>query len=109
MSEGVKHDSEKPRMALIPSGPLLEVGKVFTFGAKKYTDHNWRGGINYSRILSAAMRHLLALNEREDIDQESGLKHAAHVCANMMFLLYFQEQNRVELDDRYKKETDENK
>lgn len=105
MSQGTKHDTEKPKTNLIPSEAIEQEAWIFTFGATKYGDYNWTKGINYSRIISAAMRHLLAINRGEDVDPESGRPHAAHVRANMAFLLQFMKENRTELDDRYKVKT----
>ena len=36
MSEGRKYDGEKPQLYLLPPKSITEVGKVLTFGAKKY-------------------------------------------------------------------------
>jgi hypothetical protein len=38
MAEGRKYDGDKLRYDLIPVGPLAEVAKVYTIGAKKYAD-----------------------------------------------------------------------
>lgn len=100
--QGTKHDQNKPIISLIPSHAIEQEGLVFTFGSKKYGDYNWTNGINYSRLISAAMRHLLAINRGEDLDPESGLPHAAHVRANMAMLLQFQVEDRTQLDNRYK-------
>lgn len=98
----IKHDSDKPRMDLLDSDFLLGVSDVLTFGAKKYASHNWRSGIAYSRLISAAMRHLAAINRGENIDSESGLHHVDHLACCVMFLSNFMHTGRTELDDRYK-------
>jgi hypothetical protein len=101
--EGTKNDIEKPALSLLPSSMLLEVGEVLTFGAEKYTAHNWRNGIHLSRLTSAALRHILAFNEGEDMDEESGLSHLAHAICNLAFALE-QIKNPVKYDaydDRY--------
>ncbi len=41
---GIKHDQEKPDMSLLSSIAMLKMAEVMTFGKKKYTAHNWRGG-----------------------------------------------------------------
>lgn len=104
LTEGAKYDSGKPTTALLPSKPLLEVAKVLDFGAKKYDSHNWRKGINYSRVFSAAQRHLLAWNEGEDLDKETNISHLAHAACNILFLLEYTLSGKVDFDDRYKKE-----
>lgn len=99
---GIKHDNEKPMLALIPPRALEEEGHVWTFGAKKYGNWNWKKGLAYTRIISAMLRHTLALMRGEDIDSESGRHHAAHIrcCAGMLLEFHF--TGRIELDDRDK-------
>jgi hypothetical protein len=77
--------------------------QAMAFGAAKYDRHNWCGGIAFSRIYSALQRHLIAWNDGEDNDGESGLSHLDHAgaCLNMlqgMTVLH------PELDDRYRRE-----
>lgn len=99
--EGLKYDAEKPRMDLISSKALIELARVLTYGAKKYDSHNWRKGIAYSRIIAAIYRHLVAYNDGETYDKETGISHAAHAMCELMFLLEF-EHTHPELDDRFK-------
>lgn len=109
MSQGKKNDAEKVPMDLLSHEALVEIAKVFGFGAKKYARHNYRGGIAYSRLVAAAYRHLGAFNSGEDVDPESGLPHVAHLgCCVVMLLDMLREH--PELDDRYKptKEIPEN-
>jgi hypothetical protein len=102
-NKAVKHDEEKAIMALIPSEALFEIGKVYTFGAKKYSAHNWRGGFNYIRVASAALRHIYAWLSGEDKDPESGFSHLAHAVCCLMMLITFQ-ITKTGTDDRYKKD-----
>ncbi len=103
MSEGRKDDAAKPRVDLLDADFLLMVGNVMGFGAQKYAAHNWRGGIAYSRLIAAALRHLLAILKGEDLDPESGFPHTAHLGCCVMFL-HWMMANRKDLDDRYKNE-----
>lgn len=98
-----KHDSAKVRMELLSPVALEELSKVLTFGAKKYASHNWRKGLVWSRLLGAALRHLLAFMGGQDKDPETGISHINHAMCNLMFLSEF-EHTHPELDDRYKKE-----
>lgn len=98
--DGLKHDTKKPPLTLLDPSALTEIAWVLHFGAEKYGRHNWRGGIRYTRLLDAAMRHLLAINRGEDTDPESGLPHAAHAGCCIMFLIWMM-QNRPDLDDRH--------
>lgn len=98
---GVKHDSDKPRMSLLDRHALEEIARVMGFGAKKYAAHNWRKGLEMSRLLDAALRHINAYNDGEDKDPESGLSHLAHAGCCVMFALRM-EKDRPDLDDRFK-------
>lgn len=99
--KGIKHDQGKNRLELLSSHAIEEIGKVLTFGAKKYADHNWRGGLTYSRCLGATFRHLFAYLRGENKDPETGLSHISHALCELMFLSDF-EHTRPDLDDRYK-------
>lgn len=99
--KGAKHDGAKTRLELVDAIAIEGLGDVLTFGAKKYAAHNWRGGIEYSRILGALKRHLSAIERGEDIDPESGLPHVDHLGCCWMFLSNFM-KTRPDLDDRWK-------
>jgi len=96
---GYKHDKQKVRMDLLPHGPLTQVAEVMTYGAKKYEEYNWAYGMQYSRIYSAAQRHLFAWYQGEDEDPETELSHLAHAICNLLFLLQY-ETTHPERDDR---------
>ncbi len=88
-------------MELLPHGPLVEVAEVLDFGARKYSRNGWRDGMDWSRLLGAAFRHLGACNSGEDKDPETGLSHLAHLACCTLFLLEYQAKGIGE-DDRYK-------
>lgn len=100
-SGGVKNDAGKPRADLLPSAALLEVAKVLNFGATKYADNNWRKGFSWSRLYGAAMRHILAHKDGENVDSESGLSHLSHAACCLLFLLEH-ELKGLGNDDRHK-------
>ena len=88
MSEGIKYDNDKPEYGLLPPHALEEVAKVLTFGAKKYDRENWKKLDDLQRrYFDAAQRHLWALKRSEKHDPESGLHHAAHALACLLFYL----------------------
>lgn len=101
MSQGTKFDNGKPMLALIPARAIIEVGKVMSYGAKKYGSHNYLGGISHLRLLSAALRHTWAYISGEDNDIESGLPHWAHACACFLMLGEMIVEH-PSLDDRFK-------
>lgn len=98
---GIKHDQNKSRLDLIDAEFLEGLGHVLRFGANKYATHNWRGGINYSRLIGAAYRHLGAINRGEDIDGESSMPHIYHLACCVMFLAAMM-RHRPDLDDRWR-------
>ncbi len=101
---GIKYDQEKPDFSLLSSVALTEVAKVMTYGKRKYDSHNWRKGLNNSRLFAAAMRHGFSWLGGEDLDPETGLSHLAHMACCAMMLL----ENmllRPQLDDRWKHES----
>jgi hypothetical protein len=100
MAEAQKFDTEKPRLDLIDSEFLEGLGSVLGFGAKKYAPHNWRKGIEHSRLIAAAYRHLGAINRGDHVDEESGLFHVHHLACCVMFLSWMQ-VHRPDLDDTY--------
>jgi len=97
----MKFDTDKLPVNLLSTEALNQTAAVLKFGADKYHAHNWRDGFAWSRPLAAAMRHIMAFNDGEDKDPESGLSHLAHAACCIMFLLEF-EKTHPELDDRYK-------
>lgn len=101
MAEGLKYDSEKPRVDLLDPLALEGLSKVLTFGAKKYAVNNWRGGLSYSRLLGAALRHAFEIMKGNDIDDESGLPHIDHLGCCWMFLSNMM-KTRPDMDDRWK-------
>ena len=101
MSKGNKSDSGKPSISLIPSIALVEEARVLDFGKRKYAEHNWRKGIEWSRIIDGILRHIVAYKEGQTHDPETGISHMAHVRCGAGFLLDY-EVNHPELDDRYK-------
>lgn len=84
--EGIKHDTEKPMMSLLPFDALDEVAKVLTYGAKKYSPDGWRK-VEIDRYKSALIRHLSAYLQGEELDPESNLSHVAHMACNALFLV----------------------
>jgi len=84
---GAKLDAGKIRAGLVVGGfanALLEVGKVGTYGANKYTPNGWRSvPEGFDRYTDAMYRHLL-YEATEDFDPESELLHAAHAAWNAL-------------------------
>lgn len=99
---GIKYDSGKPRVDLVPYELLEEVGMVMGFGCDKYGEANWAKGIHYSRLIAAAERHLGKFKQGIDLDDETNLSHVAHAATNLGFLLWMA-RHRPDLDNRWVK------
>jgi len=99
--EGKKYDGEKPRMYLLPPKALVEVAKVLTFGASKYDEHNWKKLDNLqNRYTGAALRHIFAHMDGEELDPETELDHLSHAVCCLLFKL----EAKLEDETRRKEE-----
>lgn len=103
LESGTKYDSGKLPLDLLDPVALEGLAAVLAFGAKKYASHNWRGGISYSRLTAALLRHTFAILRGERIDPESGLPHINHVGCCWMFLSNMM-ATRPDMDDLHKYE-----
>lgn len=94
--------SRKTPLRLLPRVALEEEAWAFAHGAKKYGAWNWRepGRRPKATVYAeAAMRHLLAWLDGEDLDEESGRSHLAHARAGLGILLDAKARGTME-DDR---------
>jgi hypothetical protein len=102
MSEkGLRFNEGKTRIDLVPPSAILALSDAMTDGAKKYSEHNWRKGMEWSKPYASAQRHMLAFWKGEDINPDSGVSHLAHAMANLAFLIEYMETHK-QYDDRYK-------
>lgn len=97
--KALRYNDGKKRYDLLEPFAIDKLVEVFTFGAKKYADHNWLKGLKWSNITSSLKRHLAAYEQGEDFDKESGLLHIQHVAWNAMALLSHYKYH-PQLDDR---------
>lgn|SRR3990167_7643468 len=87
--EAKRFDNDKLRLDLIPPSTIEAIGKILTFGAKKYGDNNWKLGMDWSRCIASLKRHLHAFEKGIDFDEESGQLHMSHVLTNAAFLVEY--------------------
>lgn len=88
--EGKKYDLGKPDLSLLPKEFLEATAQAFMHGEKKYGRYNYLNGMEWHRLVAAALRHITAFNEGEDFDAESGYSHLGHASACLAMLLTFQ-------------------
>ncbi len=103
MSSAIKHDKGKAPLSLIPFEALEAEALVMRFGAEKYGRDNWRGGMEWTRCIDAALRHIHAFANGEDSDPETGYSHLAHARCCLAFLLAYQVKE-LGTDDRVGKQ-----
>lgn len=97
---GKKYDQGKAPLNLLSNYALEEVARVLAFGAQKYEPWNWAKGLNYSRVIAAAKRHIAEWENGVDMDPESKTNHLANAACNLIFLLDYIARDMKELDDR---------
>lgn len=98
------YDDGKPPLANLPPEGIRAVAMVQAYGHRKYRDYNnYRKGMEVSRNLSCAMRHIMAYMDGEDLDPESMESHLAHAACRCMFVIQ-NLKDGVAVDDRYRKD-----
>ena len=101
---GLKADFGKPRYDLLSEIALEEIAKVLSHGSKKYAPDNWRNGIEYRRLIRAAIGHILKFSKGEDIDPDTGEDNLLHLAEAGCCIMFLIEMRLIhpELDDRFK-------
>lgn len=73
---------------------------VLESGEKKYSAFNWAKGLHFLGVMASANRHWFAMDILEqEFDEESGIDHVYHLLTNILFINYFAEDGRVDLND----------
>jgi hypothetical protein len=85
---GTKHDDGKADLSLLPKVGLEAEAKALMFGEKKYGRYSYTMGFDSHRLVAAAMRHIVAYQDGEDLDSESGLSHLAHAKACLAMMIH---------------------
>lgn len=84
-----RKNSNKIKLHLMPPEWELELAKVFTQGAAKYSDNNWLRGMPYSWCISSAKRHLNKFLLGESHDEETSCHHLAHAAWNLLAIMSY--------------------
>ncbi len=110
--QGTKFDEGKPDLSLIPMAALKEEAIGFMLGTRKYGRYQYASGLEASRLVGAALRHIHAWMEGEEVDPESGASHLGHARCCLAMLLHCQQlgtlkdnrlgkgQENVKVEDR---------
>lgn len=79
-STGGQKGVKEARYDLIPAGPEHELAVLFGRGARKYEDHQWRSGYEWSKSIAAISRHFNEFKQGRDYDVCSNdLSGCSHV------------------------------
>lgn len=104
--EAMRFNDNKMRFDLIPAEGLLELARVYTVGAAKYDDNNWRKGMPFSKCIASLERHWNLWKSGKEVDKEMGTAHLAQVAWNAFTLLTYC-LTKTGTDDRVKFAIDE--
>ena len=78
---------KKIPMSTLSCPVIMEMALGMQEGSLKYGRHNYRvAGVSASMYYDAAMRHLMAWWEGEDIDPESGVSHVIKAMTSLCVL-----------------------
>lgn len=86
---GLRFNSGKNQLELIPAEWIWALGSVLTAGAKKYAPRNWEKGMKKSILVGCIMRHLMKRICGEIYDSETECTHMAHVAWNALALMSY--------------------
>lgn len=98
-STGGAKGTKAERFDLIPPEALAELARIYEMGSRKYKDHNYRLGYDWSKSYASLQRHANQWWSGEDTDEESGLSHIMHAAWHC-FALYMFLLEHPEFDDR---------
>lgn len=103
-TSSLRYDEGKLRVDLVPAEIIIELARVYTAGAKKYKDNNWRDpGMKWTRCIASLERHMLKWKMGLEIDPETQCHHLAQVAWNALTLMMYQMQG-LGTDDRWRPE-----
>lgn len=90
----------KPQLHLVPPALVIHTSQAMADGASRYGPYNWRKTkVRATVYINAALRHLSAHADGENLCPKSGVSHLAHAAANIAILLDAQGVGTL-IDDR---------
>lgn len=96
VNQEAKADAGKLRLTLVPTQMIRDAAAVREFAVSgKYKDpDNWKL-VEPQRYIDALYRHFLAfVDDPYSVDEESGLRHLAHISCNVAFLCELLKEDR---------------
>ncbi len=90
----------KAPLRLVPPALVIEVAAAMKNGAEKYGPYNWREqAVSLNVYIEAALRHIYAFMDGEEVAEDSGVKHIAHAAACLGIILDAASIDKL-IDDR---------
>lgn len=86
---GLRFDSGKLRLDLLPPEWELELARITTEGSKKYAPRNWERGMPWTKMIGCFRRHFLKFMMGEKYDKETGCHHLALAAWNLLALMSY--------------------
>lgn len=82
-----RYGDRKVPLHLVPTSAQVAIAMGLKEGARKYGAFNWREtNVETMTYVGAALRHLTAWVDGEDIDPDSGNPHLFHAMASLAIL-----------------------
>ena len=88
LESALRYNTGKPKWSLVHMHSLVPMIRVLEYGALKYEPFNWQKPMKRDELLDSMQRHLAALIDGNELDDESGLTHIGHIMANALFYSY---------------------
>ena len=92
----LRYNEGKPKWSYVHYDSLIPMIRVLEYGALKYAPFNWKKPMPLDEILESMQRHLAALMDGEEVDEESGISHMGHIMCNAMFYNYHSKKKNHE-------------
>lgn len=86
---GLRFNTGKNALDLIPPEWIWGLGMVLTRGAIKYAKRNWEKGMAWSFLVGCAFRHILYFVCGQSYDKETGCHHLAMAAWNCLALMSY--------------------
>lgn len=86
---GLRYNSGKTLLELLPPEWIYGLGIVMTRGSMKYAIRNWERGMAWSICVGCALRHLFRFVCGERYDKETGCHHLAMCAWNALALMSY--------------------
>ena len=102
--KGLRYDTGKNLLDLIPPEWTWALGMILTKGAAKYAKRNWERGMPWSKVMGPLKRHLAKFEAGEDYDYGTSndpgtnCHHLAIVAWNALALMTYELRDIGERD-----------